>query len=113
MRTAGRFCLWSGAYCARQCRGFTLIEVLVVVAIIALLVAVLLPSLARARSSTRVAVCLSNLHQFGIALQMYESENRGYIPRGGTHTSQHWVMLVARQIGDKRKYTHVEHVPVA
>ncbi len=91
---------------------FTLIEVLVVVAIIALLIAVLMPSLARARANARASVCASNLHQFGLALQMYDSENRGYIPRGGTHVSQHWVMLVARQIGDKRKYAHVEQVPV-
>jgi prepilin-type N-terminal cleavage/methylation domain-containing protein len=91
---------------------FTLIEVLVVVAIIALLVAVLLPSLARARSSARGAVCASNLHQFGIAIGMYMSEHHGYIPRGGKHSSLHWVMLVARQVGDKRSYKHVNQVPV-
>lgn len=93
-------------------RGFTLIEVLVVVAIIATLAAVLLPSLARARANARSSVCMSNLHQFGVALQMYQSENKDYIPRGGTQISQIWVMLVARQIGDKRKYVTVEHVPV-
>ncbi len=92
--------------------GFTLIEVLVVVAIIALLLAVLLPTLARARSSARGAVCASNLHQFGLAIGMYQSEHRGYVPRGGTHASLHWIMLVARQVGDKRHYTHVNQVPV-
>lgn len=92
--------------------GFTLIEVLVVVAIIALLIAVLLPSLRQARAAGRAAGCASNLHQFGIALSMYESEHRGYIPRGGTHASLHWIMLVARQVGDKRRYTHVNQVPV-
>ena len=93
----------------RDASGFTLIEVLVVVAIIALLAAVLMPSLASARAS----VCASNLHQFALAIQMYESESRGWIPRGGTQLSQHWVMLVARQIGDKRAYAHVEQVPVS
>jgi len=92
--------------------GFTLIEVLVVVAIIALLVAILLPTLQQARAHSRSAGCASNLHQFGLALQMYEGEHRGYIPRGGTHASLHWIMLAARQVGDKRHYTHVNQVPV-
>lgn len=96
--------------CARD--SFTLIEVLVVVAIMALLIAVLMPSLARARAGARGAVCASNLHQFGLAIGMYEGEHRGYVPRGGTHSSAHWVMLVARQVGDRRSYKHVNQVPV-
>jgi prepilin-type N-terminal cleavage/methylation domain-containing protein len=91
---------------------FTLIEVLVVVAILALLIALLLPALGRARETARAAVCASNLHQFGLAFAMYGNEHHGYIPRGGTHASLHWVMLVARQVGDKRKYVHVNQVPV-
>ena len=91
---------------------FTLIEVLVVVAIIALLIAVLMPSLARARASARMAVCASNLHQFGVAIAMYQNQHREYVPRGGTHASVHWIMLVARQVGDRRKYEHVNQVPV-
>ncbi len=55
----------------RSSAGFTLIEVLVVVAIIALLVAILLPSLSRARRQARIAVCASNLHQVTSALMMY------------------------------------------
>jgi prepilin-type N-terminal cleavage/methylation domain-containing protein/prepilin-type processing-associated H-X9-DG protein len=50
---------------------FTLIEILVVVAIIALLIAVLLPSLSRARENAKASVCASNGHQMGLALQMY------------------------------------------
>ena len=53
-------------------RAFTLIEVLVVVAIIALLAAILLPTLAKARQQTRRRVCSSNLHQIGAALQEYQ-----------------------------------------
>ncbi len=60
--------------------GFTLIEVLVVVAIIALLVAILIPSLSRARELSRASVCLSNQHQIGIALRTYAAENRAYLP---------------------------------
>lgn len=62
-------------------RAFTLIEVLVVVAIIALLIAILIPSLAAARFQSRVAVCQSNLHQLGLGIVAYASE-QGTIPFG-------------------------------
>jgi prepilin-type N-terminal cleavage/methylation domain-containing protein/prepilin-type processing-associated H-X9-DG protein len=58
--------------------GFTLIELLVVVSIIALLLSILLPSLAHARQQGKKAVCLSNLHQLGLASQMYLDESDGY-----------------------------------
>lgn len=69
----------------RRQSGFTLIELLVVVAIIALLIAILLPSLRGAREQGRVAVCLSNLHNIGIAAYSYVTENNSIFftrPRG-------------------------------
>jgi len=63
-------------------RAFTLIELLVVIAIIAIIAALLLPALASARERGRRAVCLSNLHQLGIAIQSYAPDSGGRIPYG-------------------------------
>jgi prepilin-type N-terminal cleavage/methylation domain-containing protein/prepilin-type processing-associated H-X9-DG protein len=64
----------------RGTRAFTLIEILVVVAIIALLIAILLPSLSRAKAMARMVQCQSNLHQLATAFCMYTGENKGRLP---------------------------------
>jgi prepilin-type processing-associated H-X9-DG protein/prepilin-type N-terminal cleavage/methylation domain-containing protein len=62
--------------------GFTLVELLVVIGIIALLVAMLLPSLNKARQQANLIVCESNLRTIGQLIGVYEANNRGYLPYG-------------------------------
>ena len=63
-------------------KGFTLIELLVVIAIIAVLMAILMPTLNRAREQGRRAACMGNLRQLTLAWQMYADENDGKIVNG-------------------------------
>jgi prepilin-type N-terminal cleavage/methylation domain-containing protein/prepilin-type processing-associated H-X9-DG protein len=60
---------------------FTLVELLVVIGIIAVLLAILLPSLSRAREQAKAVQCLSNLRQVGTALTMFTSEHKGFLPK--------------------------------
>jgi prepilin-type N-terminal cleavage/methylation domain-containing protein len=59
---------------------FTLIELLVVISIISILAALLLPALSRAKASGQATVCLNNLHQLGITLQVYVGDNNNKLP---------------------------------
>ena len=79
----------------RGARGFTLVELLVVISIIGLLMSILLPSLSRARGQARAVVCTNNLRQLGFAFACYADDYDGYaMPTVGQSYRYWWGKIV-------------------
>ncbi|MHC9542952.1 MAG: type IV pilin protein [Vulcanimicrobiota bacterium] len=64
----------------KRMKGFTLIELMIVIAIIAILAAILVPNFLRARAQGQLTACKSNLKNIGTAMEMYSSDNQGRYP---------------------------------
>lgn len=70
--------------------GFTLIELLVVISIIALMIAILLPALGKAREAAQTVKCLTNLRQQGLGMAVYHQDHKEYYPSHRNGSSHHW-----------------------
>lgn len=88
-----------------RARAFTLIELLIVVAIIALLIGILLPALSKSRQVGRATACLSNMHALAQSIQMYADSNDGRLPAvglahgGSVDEGNAWINSAATEIG--------------
>ena len=79
-------------------RGFTLIEMMIVVAIIAILVGIVVPNFIRARAQAQTAACEANLKEIATALELYETDNDQYPPSGTVNSANTDLQAYLKQV---------------
>ena len=93
--------------------GFTLVELLVVIAVIAILAALLLPALSRAKARASGAVCANNLHQLQLCWQMYADDHQGFVPPNySLFTNGIWRSTPDSWIGNSSAPDDTNFVPI-
>jgi prepilin-type N-terminal cleavage/methylation domain-containing protein/prepilin-type processing-associated H-X9-DG protein len=91
---------------------FTLVELLVVIGIIAILVAILLPALNKARQAAQETQCMSALRQFGFGFQVYADANQGFLPEDGPDGSDTSSQFIGRTSPNEAAYdSHGNYIP--
>src|SRR5258706_4081573 len=92
----------------KSSRGFSLVEILVVLGIIALLIALLLPAMARVKEQSRQVKCLATLRAIGQAAQLHVNEHKGYLPLAGWHWNTTGGVVDAKGLDDfaEQKYDY-------
>lgn len=85
----------------KRLNAFTLVELLVVISIIAVLLAILMPSLQKAREQAKKVVCSSNMRQMGVALQCYMQDSDSRLPDSScyiTDPNQYWLKILSKYL---------------
>lgn len=81
-------------------RAFSMVEIMVVIAVMSILVALLIPGVQAAKKSAQSIKCAGNLRQWGVALSLYATDNGGFYPLSWINNSDHWLSFVASYVDD-------------